>query len=51
MAINARRHPGWCESLVGQGKAFAREGQAVKLKLTATKVFSKIVKLTYEPLY
>jgi dihydrofolate reductase len=37
--------------LVGHGKPFFREGQAVKLKLTATKVFSKIVKLTYEPQY
>jgi dihydrofolate reductase len=37
--------------LVGHGKRFFREGQSVKLKLTATKVFSKIVKLTYEPQY
>jgi dihydrofolate reductase len=37
--------------LVGHGKPFFREGQAAKLKLTATKVFSKIVKLTYEPQY
>lgn len=37
--------------LLGRGKPFFREGQAVKLKLTATKVFSKIVKLTYEPQY
>jgi hypothetical protein len=36
---------------VGYGKPFFREGQAVKLKLTATKSFSKIVKLTYEPQY
>jgi dihydrofolate reductase len=36
---------------VGHGKLFFREGQAVKLKLAATKSFSKIVKLTYEPQY
>jgi len=28
-----------------------REGQKVDMKLTATKGFSKIVKLTYEPQY
>jgi dihydrofolate reductase len=38
-------------ALVGQGKQFSREGQAVKLKLTAVKSFSKIVKITYEPQY
>jgi dihydrofolate reductase len=37
--------------MAGHGKPLLREGQAVKLKLTATKVFSKIVKLTYEPQY
>jgi dihydrofolate reductase len=37
--------------LVGHGKPFLREGQAAKLKLASTKVFSKIVKLTYEPQY
>jgi dihydrofolate reductase len=37
--------------IVGHGKQFFREGQAVKLRLTATKCFSKIVKLTYEPQY
>jgi dihydrofolate reductase len=35
--------------LVGHGKPFVREGQTTKLKLTATKSFSKLVKLTYEP--
>jgi dihydrofolate reductase len=37
--------------IVGHGKPFFREGQAAKLKLAATKSFSKIVKITYEPLY
>jgi dihydrofolate reductase len=37
--------------LVGHGRPFLREGQAAKLKLAATKSFSKIVKLTYEPQY
>jgi dihydrofolate reductase len=37
--------------LVGHGKPFFREGQAVKLKLASTKIFSKIVKLTYELQY
>ncbi len=37
--------------LVGQGKPFFREGQAVKLKLATTKSFSKLVKVTYEPQY
>jgi dihydrofolate reductase len=37
--------------IVGHGKPFFRDGQAVKLKLAATKNFSKIVKLTYEPQY
>jgi dihydrofolate reductase len=37
--------------LVGHGKPFFREGQALKLKLAATKSFSKIVKVTYEPQY
>jgi dihydrofolate reductase len=33
--------------LVGRGKLFFREDQAVKLKLAATKSYSKIVKITY----
>jgi dihydrofolate reductase len=37
--------------LVGHGKPFFREGQALRLKLAATKSFSKIVKVTYEPQY
>jgi dihydrofolate reductase len=37
--------------LVGHGKPFFRNGQAAKLKLGATRSFSKIVKITYEPLY
>lgn len=37
--------------LVGYGRPFFREGQAVNLKLTATKSLSKIVKVTYEPQY
>jgi len=37
--------------LLGHGKPFFREGQAVKLKLAAAKCFSKIVKVTYEPQY
>jgi dihydrofolate reductase len=37
--------------VVGHGKPFFREGQAAKLKLAATKTFSKIVKLTYELQY
>jgi dihydrofolate reductase len=37
--------------IVGHGKPFFREGQAVKLKLAATRSFSKVVKLTYEPQY
>ena len=37
--------------VVGRGKGFFREGQRVKLKLVATKSFSHIVKLTYEPQY
>jgi dihydrofolate reductase len=35
--------------LVGGGKLLFREGQNAKLKLVATKSFSKIVKLTNEP--
>jgi dihydrofolate reductase len=34
--------------IAGHGKPFFRDGQAAKLKLAATKSFSKIVKLTYE---
>lgn len=37
--------------VIGHGKPFLREGQEVKLKLTATRVYSKIVKVTYEPQY
>jgi dihydrofolate reductase len=37
--------------LVGHGRPFLRDGQTAKLKLAATKSFSKIVKLTYEPQY
>ena len=37
--------------IVGHGRPLFRDGQAVQLKLAATKVFSKIVKLTYEPQY
>jgi dihydrofolate reductase len=37
--------------VVGHGKQFFREGQSLKLRLAATKSFSKIVKLTYEPQY
>lgn len=37
--------------LLGHGKPFFREGQAVQLKLAATKSFSKIVKATYELQY
>ncbi len=36
--------------LVGSGKQFFREGQDAKLRLVAVKTFSKIVKVTYEPL-
>jgi len=35
--------------MLDEGKPFSCEGQALKLKLTATKVYSKIVKLSYEP--
>jgi dihydrofolate reductase len=37
--------------IAGHGKPFFREGQAVKLKLAATRSYSNIVKLTYEPQY
>jgi hypothetical protein len=37
--------------MVGSGKLFFREGEKANLKLVATKSFSKIVKLTYEPQY
>jgi dihydrofolate reductase len=37
--------------VVGRGRLFFREGENAKLKLLATKSFSKIVKLTYEPQY
>jgi dihydrofolate reductase len=34
--------------MLGHGKPLFREEQAVKLKLAATKVYSKIIKLSYE---
>ena len=37
--------------VIGRGKGFFREGQTAKLRLVATKSFSQIVKLTYEPQY
>jgi dihydrofolate reductase len=37
--------------LVGSGQLLFRDGQRAKLKLTETRSFSKIVKLTYEPQY
>jgi dihydrofolate reductase len=37
--------------MVGHGRSLFRESQGVQLKLTAAKVFSKIVKLTFEPQY
>jgi dihydrofolate reductase len=37
--------------LLGHGKPFFRAGQAVTLKLAASRSFSKIVKVTYEPQY
>jgi dihydrofolate reductase len=37
--------------VAGSGKLLFREGQNADLKLVAVKGFSKIVKLTYEPLY
>jgi dihydrofolate reductase len=37
--------------VVGRGKLFFRGDQKVNLKLVATKSFSHIVKLTYEPQY
>ncbi len=37
--------------VAGRGKLFFREGESAKLKLVATKSFSRIVKLTYEPQY
>jgi dihydrofolate reductase len=37
--------------ILGHGKPLFREGENVKLKLVATKSFSNIVKLTYEPQY
>jgi hypothetical protein len=45
--LNLGIHP----VLVDRGKPLFREGQAVKLKLAATKSFSKIVKVSYEPQY
>jgi dihydrofolate reductase len=36
---------------LGSGKLLFREGEYAKLKLVATKSFSNIVKLTYEPQY
>jgi dihydrofolate reductase len=37
--------------VAGHGKLFFREGDNANLKRVATKSFSKIVKLTYEPQY
>jgi dihydrofolate reductase len=37
--------------VVGRGKLLFREEASAKLKLVATKSFSQIVKLTYEPQY
>jgi dihydrofolate reductase len=37
--------------IVGKGKPFFREHQALELKLAATKSFSRIVKVTYQPQY
>jgi hypothetical protein len=37
--------------VVSHGRPFLREGQAVNLKLAATKSFSRIVKVSYEPQY
>jgi len=37
--------------LVGGGRPFFREGQTAILKLTAAKVFSKVVRLRFEPQY
>jgi hypothetical protein len=37
--------------VAGSGKLFFRPGQAVGMKLATVKVFSQIVKLTYEPQY
>jgi dihydrofolate reductase len=36
---------------LGSGRLLFREGQSAKMKLVATKSFSHIVKLTYEPQY
>ena len=36
-------------AFVGSGKLLFREGERAKLRLVATKSFSNIVKLTYEP--
>ena len=35
--------------LVGPGRPFFREGQTATLRLTAVRVFSKVVRLSYEP--
>lgn len=45
--LEASIHP----LVVGRGKGFFQEDHKVKLKLTAKKSFSHIVKLTYEPDY
>jgi len=37
--------------VLGHGRSFFREGQAAALKLVATRSYSKLVKLTYEPQY
>jgi len=38
-------------NFAGSGQLLFREGQTAKMKLVATKSFSNIVKLTYEPQY
>jgi dihydrofolate reductase len=37
--------------VLGRGGLFFREGEQTRMKLAATKTFSNIVKLTYEPQY
>jgi dihydrofolate reductase len=38
-----------CPLLRGRGRLFFRDGQDVRLRLVASKTFSKIVKLSFEP--
>jgi hypothetical protein len=44
--VNRRSQTMW--AACPHGKSLFREGQAVKLKLTTTKSYSQIVKLSYE---